>query len=140
MTPSCTETENPSPVLASPDPNPESESPVAEPALPAEPPLMTFPCDGKEKAWHLTRKILDEFASAYPSLDVMGECRKALLWLNASPDRRKTARGMMRFLANWLARAQERARPSRDSPASGESMRKPTLEERAAEALRRVGL
>ncbi len=70
--------------------------------------VLSFPCDGKQKSWGLTESLVGEWREAFPSLDVLGECRKALAWVNASPDRRKTARGMKRFLFGWLSRTQDR--------------------------------
>lgn len=108
LTPSCPETEKPSPGPAkSPlDPNPARHHP--EPAPPPEPSLLEFPCDGAVKTWHLTQAILDQLKFAHPSLDVLGECRKALLWVSADAGRKKTAKGMLRFLAGWMSRAQDR--------------------------------
>lgn len=90
------------------------------------PPVLVFPCDGDVKLWHLTEALVAEMRDAYPSLDIVAECRKALAWVNASPDRRKTARGMRRFLVGWLSRTQDRggARVQQTPP-------RPTLEDMA---------
>lgn len=70
--------------------------------------LLTFPVvGGSLKEWPLTRKQVSEFESAFPALDVAGECRKALVWVRSDERRRKTARGMQRFLFGWLQRAQD---------------------------------
>lgn len=56
-----------------------------------------------------------EWQSAYPSLDVEQELRQMTCWLAANPSRRKTQRGMGRFIVSWLSRSarqhQRRARP-----------------------------
>ena len=49
---------------------------------------------------------------------MVGECRKALAWVQQAPDRRKTARGMGRFLFGWLGRAQERGGGRGPAPAA----------------------
>jgi hypothetical protein len=49
-----------------------------------------------------------EWAAAYPGVDVMAEARKALAWVNANPTKRKTARGMAKFLLGWMSRQQDR--------------------------------
>ena len=85
------------------------------PAKTAEEPLLVFPCEGPVKEWGLTRSYLSELADAYPSLDVLAEAKKALAWVNAAPDRRKTASGMKRFLVNWLNRAVNSRRTSAES-------------------------
>ena len=91
-------------------------------------PLIEFPCDGKVKAWSLTEAHVAEWSAAFPSLDVLGECRKALAWANALPSRRKTARGMPKFLVGWLGRAQDSPRaPTRNgspSPADHQERRR----------------
>jgi hypothetical protein len=69
---------------------------------------MSFPCDGKEKEWHLTEQLAGELSALFPALDVMAQARLALAWVQAAPDRRKTSRGMRRFITGWLTRTQER--------------------------------
>ncbi len=41
---------------------------------------------------------------AYPGVDVVGELKKMAVWCRANPQRRKTSRGINRFIASWLAR------------------------------------
>ncbi|NOX54233.1 MAG: hypothetical protein GXP27_07275 [Planctomycetes bacterium] len=73
--------------------------------------MLSFPVEGRSGPhWHLTRAKLREYQECYPSLDVLAEARKALQWIRDNPARRKTARGMPRFLTNWLNRALERPR------------------------------
>jgi hypothetical protein len=74
---------------------------------------IVFPCDGPEKSWQLTRDLLAEWATAYPSLNLEAECRRALVWVKAKPARRKTARGMPAFLLAWFARTQDSGAPNR---------------------------
>lgn len=67
---------------------------------------MTFPVESG--VWTLTESAVAEFRRTFrnpPWLEL--ELDKARLWLVANPAKRKTARGMMRFLASWLSRAQE---------------------------------
>lgn len=68
-------------------------------------PVITFPTVGKQDSWHLYQDTVDDLQQAFPSLDVLAEARKALAWVNASPDRRKTPRGMRRFLFTWMSKA-----------------------------------
>jgi hypothetical protein len=72
--------------------------------------FLTFPCQGKRRNWHLTPTILNEWQEAYPGLDILDECQKALQWIKANKP--KTSAGMPRFLVNWFNRAVERARPA----------------------------
>jgi hypothetical protein len=79
-----------------------------ETASPSSPSVLVFPCDGQVRAWGLTQEQIVEWSKAFPSLDVLTQCRAALAWVNAAPQRRKTAGGMTRFLVGWLTRTQER--------------------------------
>jgi len=93
---------------------------VSEPAAPSDRPVLTFPCDGPVKSWHLTQAQLDRFRELYPRLDVETEMRKALAWVEASPERRKTARGMKRFLTRWLNNAQDKHHATNQSVGPGQ--------------------
>jgi hypothetical protein len=52
---------------------------------------------------------LNEFRSAYPRIDPLGECRKARAWCLSNAANRKTRRGVGKFLNGWMARAQKDA-------------------------------
>lgn len=74
--------------------------------------VLSFPTAGtaKDNGWLLTEKKLQELSPLYPGVDVLLECKKALEWLKMNPGRRKTDRGMGRFLMGWLERSQNRSR------------------------------
>ena len=84
ITPSCTAAEN----------------------QPTEQPVLTFPTNGSPPTWDLLPSKVAEWSVAYPQIDILAECRKALQWVK--DNRRKTARGMPRFLNSWLARSNDR--------------------------------
>jgi hypothetical protein len=48
------------------------------------------------------------FVAAFPGVDVPAEYLKADSWLAANPTKRKTPRGMPKFLNGWMERAQNR--------------------------------
>lgn len=76
-----------------------SDKPTPEPAA-----VLVFPATGQgAQTWALTQAQLDEWTEAYPDIDVMAQARKALVWIQAN--RRKTAKGMPRFMVSWLNRA-----------------------------------
>ena len=91
----------------------ESESPLVGngPGGPSRPeaveivPLLTFPCRGKEKEWHLHQEFVDHMESAYPGLLIIAEFKRALGWVVSNTNNMKTATGMKRFLNGWLSRA-----------------------------------
>jgi len=67
---------------------------------------ITFPLkDGGE--YLLTAAKLAEYQSNFPLMDVEQELRIARQWLLDNPERRKTERGMLRFLTGWLIRTRE---------------------------------
>lgn len=84
------------------------------PASPAPAPAaiqisdLVFRCDGKPDGWSVTQEQLADWERLYPSLDVLGECRKALAWTLAKPANRKTAGGMAAFLVKWFNRCVDR--------------------------------
>jgi uncharacterized protein YdaU (DUF1376 family) len=84
------------------------EKSSAEPPSDSTPVVFTFPTVGKSSAWVLTQGRIDGWRGMYPNVDVMAECRKASAWIEANPERRKTAKGMSAFLVNWLNRAADR--------------------------------
>jgi hypothetical protein len=72
-------------------------------------PVLTYQTVGKDaKPWPLTQTQIDDWRTAFPAVDVLGECRKALAWIAANPQKRKTYRGVPNFLFSWLDRAQNR--------------------------------
>ena len=79
--------------------------PAASEPTQGEPAVLQYPCQGKGVVWALIQPQIDTWANVLPSTDVLGECRKAHAWLEANFNRRKTARGMPKFLFGWLNRA-----------------------------------
>lgn len=76
------------------------------------PAFLSFPVIGTgNSVWQLSEAQVAEWAGLFPGLDVRGEARKALAWVGANQGRRKTARGMARFLVGWLTRAVDRGGP-----------------------------
>lgn len=73
------------------------------------PAALTFPVVGRGlKSWDLSEDQVAAWQTCYPGIDVLSESLKALAWVQANPERRKTARGMSAFLVNWLNRATNR--------------------------------
>jgi hypothetical protein len=70
--------------------------------------LMEFPCTGQLKIFHLRESLAATLREAFPELDRKSEYLKAKAWLESNPKKRKTARGMPRFLNAWFERAQNR--------------------------------
>jgi hypothetical protein len=81
-------------------------APRSENAKPPSPVVLVFPTIGTPASWDLHQSQLEEWASLYPGMDVLAECRKALAYVNTG--KRKTASGMARFLVGWLNRTANR--------------------------------
>ena len=85
---------------------------------------LCFPVIGSsvEPGWLLSETQVVEWEALFPGLNVRGECRNALAWVQANPTRRKTARGMLRYLVGWLSRAVDHGRHGRTDQASLEQV------------------
>lgn len=70
-----------------------------------DPIIAEYPCTGEVKVWSLHRSKLLEWKKCYDTIDVRVELKGAKQWVLDNPGRRKTARGMTRFLGSWLSRA-----------------------------------
>ena len=85
----------------------EPDSGCAEVGSAASVPLITLPLnDGSE--WPVSPELADQWRLLYPAVDVDQALRSMRGWLLANRPRRKTARGIERFAAAWLAREQDR--------------------------------
>ncbi len=51
---------------------------------------------------------LAEWAGTYPAVDVEQEFREMAAWLKNNPEKRKTRRGIRRFIMNWLGAEQDK--------------------------------
>ena len=59
--------------------------------------------------YNVPQDKIDNWSKAFPAVDVEHELRKMLTWLDSNPKKKKTARGINRFINGWLSRAQDRA-------------------------------
>lgn len=55
--------------------------------------------------WSIDQSYLSEMSTCYPHVDIEAELLKMRAWLISNPSRRKTNRGMKRFINSWLSRA-----------------------------------
>lgn len=58
--------------------------------------------------WQPEDEDVLKWQQLYPAVDVFQELRAMEGWLDANPTKRKTPRGIKRFVNSWLARAQDR--------------------------------
>ena len=87
-------------------------SSCAEPKVGSTPPVIELPLnDGTE--YGITEEQCREWSALYPSVDVLQQLRNMRGWLLSNKERRKTKRGIGRFITGWLSREQDRGHSSR---------------------------
>lgn len=57
----------------------------------------------------ITQADVDKWTELYPAVNVISELRKMVGWLDANKDRRKTRKGVLRFIVNWLSGQQDKS-------------------------------
>lgn len=79
----------------------------SEPETDSEPPVITLPLnDGSE--YPITESDIKNWQNLYPAVDIMQELRKMRGWCDANPAKRKTKRGILKFIHSWLSKEQDR--------------------------------
>jgi hypothetical protein len=58
--------------------------------------------------WQPTDEQLLGWQHAYPEVDVFAELNVMAVWLDSNEPKRKTERGMARFVNSWLSRANQK--------------------------------
>ena len=51
---------------------------------------------------------IELWKDTYPAADVEGELKRMIAWLESNPTKKKTRRGITRFINSWLSRTQDR--------------------------------
>lgn len=64
---------------------------------------------------------LSLWKDAYPAVDVEQELRKMIVWCDANPTKRKTRRGVAKFINAWLERSQNRGGSMKAQQTGGRS-------------------
>lgn len=67
--------------------------------------------DGTE--WQCTVDEYEEFKRLYPSVDIVQEFRNMRGWCMSNPTKRKTRRGIKKFVNGWLSRQQDSGKTQR---------------------------
>ncbi len=93
------------------EPNKSASEPVAS--------VITLPCVGKgHTEYPVTRQQVSEWSECFPGVDVLAQLRHMRAWLEANPNKRKTAKGVPRFIVSWLGRQQNSALATTAHPAT----------------------
>lgn len=85
----------------------EANASCVEPETVSAPPVILLPLnDGTDYA--VSQEQCHEWAGLYPAVDVIQQLRNMKGWLIGNPGKRKTKRGIVRFIVSWLTREQDR--------------------------------
>lgn len=94
------------PTIASPEPSKElmleADNPIEKPVF-----ITIISKNGKEVP--IYQDMVDMWKDAYRAVDVEGQLREMKAWSVSNEAERKTEKGMIRFINNWLSREQDKA-------------------------------
>lgn len=60
--------------------------------------------------YSITQGDIEHYQGLFPFVDVEQEIRSMVGWCEANPKKRKTERGVNRFITNWLIKASQHPR------------------------------
>lgn len=72
-----------------------------------QPAIITLILNDKSE-YPIAQSQIDEWKDLYPAVDVLQQLKNMKGWLIANPTKRKTRRGILRFINSWLAREQDK--------------------------------
>ena len=74
--------------------------------LATEPTIIALPMiDGND--YPICQSQIDDWADVFPAVDILADLKRMRAWLNANPTKRKTPRGIKRFIVTWLSKTQD---------------------------------
>ncbi len=83
------------------------QSKSSVPPKSAEPTIISITLNDKTE-YGVTQSMIDGWKELYPAVDILAQLRKMKGWCEANPTRRKTRRGIERFINGWLAKEQDK--------------------------------
>ena len=93
-----------------PQPEPTSCAESLSRSTPDGPEIIRLPLAKSGEEAVITQPQVDEWAKAYPGVDIPQQLRHMRQWLLANQTKRKTHRGLPRFIVSWLSKAQDAPR------------------------------
>ena len=85
--------------------------------------IISLPLNDKSE-YSIYEMVFKEFKELYPAVDIEQELRKMKGWLIANPSKRKTRRGVMRFVNSWLSRCQDSGQRNAGGGANGDTRKR----------------
>lgn len=76
---------------------------------------ISLTLNDKSEYWIYGDQV-DRWSQLFPAVDVMQELRKMKSWLDSNPSRRKTKKGILRFVNGWLSKEQDKGRVEHSKP------------------------
>ena len=70
---------------------------------------ISLTLNDKSEYWIYGDQV-EQWSQLFPAVDVMQELRKMKSWLDSNPSRRKTKKGILRFVNGWLSKEQDKGR------------------------------
>ena len=86
----------------------DTTCPEPEPA-PDRKQVIALTLNDKSEFWIYGDQV-EQWSELFPAVDVMQELRKMKSWLDSNPSRRKTKKGVLRFVNSWLSKEQDKGR------------------------------
>ena len=87
-----------------------------EPEAPDRKKVISLSLNDGTEHW-IYEDNVSKWSELFPAVDVMQELRKMKSWLDSNKARRKTKRGIARFINSWLSKEQDKGRmPVRSEP------------------------
>lgn len=88
---------------------PGAETTPAQPkaAVPSSPVVISITLNDKSE-YPISESDVQAWKELYPAVDIMQELRKMKGWTDANPSKRKTMKGIKRFINGWLAKEQDK--------------------------------
>lgn len=74
---------------------------------PSAPPVFTLPLNDNTE-YGISQNDIDHWKELYPAVNIPVQLRKMRGWCEANPTKRKTRRGIGRFINTWLSKEQDR--------------------------------
>ena len=87
-------------------PGAETTPAQPEPKKSSSPVVITITLNDKTE-YEVTEEDISEWKELYQAVDIMQELRKMKGWSDANPSKRKTRKGIKRFINSWLAKEQD---------------------------------
>ena len=78
----------------------------SEPKVSEQQPAITLELNTGEE-YGISSKDISEWTELYPAVDVMQCLRNMKGWLSSNPTKRKTSKGIRRFITRWLQKEQD---------------------------------